>query len=152
MKSLIVYYSKFGNTHQVANAITSSLEGNGDLRMITFDQLTSKDFDYLDLLVMGCPTHNMNLPKKVKPILDRFSRGSLAATRVAVFDTSYKMSWLLNQFTASKRLGKILRKLGGKLLIQPEIFLVTGREGPLFDGEITRARDWGAGIAQKAST
>jgi flavodoxin len=150
MKTLIVYYSKFGNTHRLADVIAESLKGSGDVKSIEFDQLSEKVLDQLDLLVMGSPTHNMNLPKKVKPILDRVPRGSLAGISAAVFDTSYEMSWLLNQFTASKRLAKTLRKKGAKLVAPPEIFLVTGREGPIQDGEIKRAREWGGRIIQKS--
>jgi len=55
----------------------------------------------------------------------------------------------LNLFTAGKRLASKMRKLGGKNLLPPEIFLVTGREGPLFEGELNRARDWANRINQQ---
>jgi hypothetical protein len=43
-------------------------------------------------------------------------------------------------------LAQKLRKLGGKRILPPEIFLVTGREGPLYEGEIERAKDWANSI------
>lgn len=149
MKTLVVYFSKFGNTHKIAETIASSISSNGDARMIEFNSLSEKDLEGLDLLVMGSPTHKMNLPEAVKPELDRLPKRILSGTRVAVFDTSYKMSWWLNQFTAAKRLSKKLRKLGGKLVIPPETFHVTEREGPLYEGELERAQAWTRLILQK---
>jgi len=35
-----------------------------------------------------------------------------------------------------------LRKLGGKRIAAPETFFMAGREGPLEEGEIERARAW----------
>jgi hypothetical protein len=59
------------------------------------------------------------------------------------------MSWLLNNFTASKRLAKELRRLGGKLVLPPEIFHVMEREGPLYEGEIERAQEWASSILEQ---
>jgi hypothetical protein len=62
------------------------------------------------------------------------------------------MSWWLNQFTASNRLAKKLRKLGGKLVVPPEIFHVMEREGPLYEGEIERAQTWAASILERVKS
>lgn len=149
MNTLVVYFSKFGNTQMLAEAIAASLSSNGNVRTISSDDLTVDDLKDADLVVMGSPTHNMNLPKSVKPVFDDLPKRILRGTPVAAFDTSYKMSWLLNQFTASKRLARKLRKLGGKLVLPPEIFHVMEREGPLYEGEIERAQTWAGSILQQ---
>jgi flavodoxin len=149
MNTLIVYFSKFGNTHRIADTIAASMANNRKVQTIDFDSFPVNDLDNLDLLVMGCPTHKMNLPKAVNTILENVPKNALSNVPVVAFDTSYKMSWLLNQFTASKRLANKLRKLGGKLVVPPEIFLVSGREGPLFDGELDRAQDWATSFLGK---
>lgn len=142
MNTLVVYFSKFGNTEMVAETIKETLESAGPSRMLDCEQLAASDFDGIDLVVMGTPTHNMNLPKAVKPVFERLPKKVLKRIPVAAFDTSYKMSWWLNQFTAAKRLSRKLRKLGGVRVVPPETFHVTGREGPLYDGEIQRSREW----------
>lgn len=149
MKSLVVYFSKFGNTQRLAETIADTLESHGPVRTISSENLTVEVLQDIDLVVMGSPTHKMNLPEAVKPVFETLPRRVLSGTPAAAFDTSYKMSWWLNQFTASKRLAKKLRKLGGKLVVPPEIFHVTGRQGPLFDGEIDRARAWADSILAK---
>ena len=142
MNTLVVYFSKFGNTRQVAEAVAEPLQSTGSVHVMSAEPLTAADFEGVDLLVMGTPTHKMNLPEAVRPILDSLPKRILKGVPVAAFDTSYKMNWFLNKFTASKRLNRKLRKLGGKPLLPPETFLVEDREGPLYDGEIERAHDW----------
>jgi flavodoxin len=149
MHTLIVYFSKFGNTHKIAETIANSLTNNGNVRTIEFNQLQVDDLKEVELLLMGSPTHKMNLPDAVKPILDRIPKRTLPGTPAAVFDTSYKMSRVLNNFTASKRLAKKLRKMGGKLVVPPEIFHVTEREGPLYEGELERAQEWAISVFDK---
>lgn len=106
------------------------------------DQLSASDLNGVDLVVMGTPTHNMNLSKAVKPVFETLPKRILKGVPIAVFDTSYKMSWWLNHFTAAKRLAQKPRKLGGVRIIPPETFLVAEREGPLYEGEIERAKAW----------
>ncbi|MEJ2710806.1 MAG: flavodoxin family protein [Anaerolineales bacterium] len=152
MNALIVYFSKFGNTQMVAEAIAeriaAGLEPEGTVQVISLDSLSAEDLKEKDLVVMGSPTHNMNLPKNVRPVFESLPKRVLKGIPVAAFDTSYKMSWWLNHFTAAKRLSQKQRKLGGKRIVPPETFLVMGREGPLYDGELERSRAWAASILE----
>ena len=148
MEALVVYFSKFGNTKMVAEAIGEVFDANGSARVIDCDQLDAGELKEADLVVMGSPTHRMNLPEAVGPVFDRLPKRVLPGTPVAAFDTSYKMSPFLMPFTASKRLAKKLRKLGGKRLAPPESFFVMEREGPLYEGELERARTWAEGLLE----
>jgi flavodoxin len=143
---LIVYFSKFGNTkivaEKIAQTVTEMLGSAVSIRLISSDELVVSDLSDTDLVIMGAPTHNMNLPKSVRPIIEGLPRKSLMGIPFAAFDTSYKMSWWLNYFTAAKRLARKLRKLGGKRLVPPETFHVIEREGPLYRGELERAENW----------
>lgn len=147
MNGLVVYHSQFGNTEQVAEAIAGVFQGAGAARTLSTDQLAPGDLQDVDLVVMGTPTHKMNLPQAVRPVFEELPRRSLRGVPVAAFDTSYKMSAFLARFTAAKRIDRKLRKLGGKRLVPPETFHVKDHhEGPLYDGEIERARTWAESI------
>ena len=146
MNVLIVYFSKFGNTRKVAETIAESLGAAGSVRVISSDQLAASDLADAGLVVMGSPTHRMNLPEAVRPVFDALPRRVLRDTRVAAFDTSYKMSRWLAHLTAARKLAKKLRKLGGKQIVPPETFHVMEREGPLYEGELERAKGWAASI------
>lgn len=146
MNALVVHFSKFGHTKMIAESIGETLETAGTARVIGMDQLGESDLNQIDLVVMGSPTHKMNLPEAVQPVLEALPRRSLRDVPVAAFDTSYRMNAFLARFTAAKRLDGKLRKLGGKRVVPPETFFVEGREGPLEEGEIERAKGWAASI------
>jgi flavodoxin len=149
MKALVVYLSQFGNTQQVAQAIAGVLESAVSVRLLGVDQFSASDLDGIDLLVMGSPTHRMNLPEAIRPVIAQLPRRCLGGKWVAAFDTSYRMSRWLARFTAARKLARHLRKLGGRQVVGPETFHVEAREGPLYDGEIERARDWAASILRQ---
>jgi flavodoxin len=151
MNSLVIYFSKFGNTKLVAETIGEVLKGAGEIQITNSDELAAADFDGVDLVVMGSPTHKMNLPEAVRPLFAKLHRELLKGKLFAAFDTSYKMSWWLNHFTASKRLSPKLRKLGGKGIVPPQIFHVMEREGPLYDGELEHAKAWATLILDKSN-
>ena len=142
MNALIIYFSKFGNTKRVAETIAEELEREASVRVVNSDELTTSALGNVDLVIMGTPTHNMNLPKSVSPVFERLPRRILPKTPIAAFDTSYRLSAFLSRFTAAKKLTRKLRKLGGKRIAPPETFHVMEREGPLYEGELERAREW----------
>jgi len=150
MNALVVYYSQFGNTRQVAEAVVEVFQGMGVARTLSADQLTAADLQDVDLVVMGTPTHKMNLPEAVRPVFEELPRRILRGVPIAAFDTSYKMSTFLTRFTAAKRVDRKLRKLGGKRLVPPETFHVEEHhEGPLYDGELERAKAWAETILSR---
>lgn len=142
MNALVVYYSKFGNTKQVAEAIAETWQSAGSVRVMSADQLTVSDINDIDLLMAGTPTHVANLPKELRPILEALPKRVLKGVLVAAFDTSYKMNWFVNLFTAAKPLNRKLRRLGGRQIVPPKSFFVIEKQGPLYEGEIERAKTW----------
>jgi flavodoxin len=150
MKALVVYHSEFGNTRQVAEAIAEAFDEAGSARTVSAEQLDAADLQGVDLVVMGTPTHKMNLPQAVRPVFEQLPQHSLRGVPVVAFDTSYEMSALLARFTAAKRVDRKLRKLGGKRLVRPETFHVHHHhEGPLLNGELERAKTWAEAIFAK---
>lgn len=147
MNALVVYYSQYGNTQQVAETVAQVLEGVGAVRTLSADRLQAADLQKVDLVVMGTPTHKMNLPEGVQPVFEALPRHALRGVPIAAFDTSYEMSALLSRFTAAKRIDRKLRKLGGRRLVPPETFHVhRHHEGPLYEGEMERGRTWAEAI------
>lgn len=143
MNSLIIYFSRFGNTKAVAEAVARQLASHGPARLVEASRLSPADFEQVDLVIMGTPTYKMNLPEEVRAIFKNLPRKILKGSAVAAFDTSYAMSGFLARFTASKRTIQKLRRLGGKQIIPPKTFTIArAHEGPLLDGEIDRAKKW----------
>lgn len=142
MKSVVIYFSLFGNTHQVAEKIGQVLQQAGPAQVLFAGDLRAADLEAAELVIMGSPTHKMNLPERVRLILQQLPRCILKGKNVAAFDTSYEMNSLLARFTASKKLDRKLRRLGGQQIIEPETFHVVGKEGPLVSGALERAESW----------
>jgi flavodoxin len=149
MKTLIVYFSQFGNTRRIAEAIAETLMQTGETRAVSIDQFTASDLSDVDLVVMGSPTHYQNLPKAYRKILEKLPKRVLQGKSVAAFDTSLKMWGPIMLLTAAHRLLSKLRKLVGKRIARPETFLVKDTEQQpdgevdlLCNGEIERAREW----------
>jgi flavodoxin len=157
MDTIVVYFSVYGNTRRVAEAIAETLSSAGDARAVAVDELDAAALDAADLVVVGSPTHYQNLPKAVRALLDELPKRVLRGKRVAAFDTSVEMWRPLLWMTASHRLLPKLRKLGGNKAIGPQIFFAergedprTGeREDRLRDGELERAREWAVSLLER---
>jgi flavodoxin len=155
MKTLIVYFSKFGNTRRVAQAIAETMKQTEDAHVVGLDQLTTSDFEGVDLVVLGSPTHGFTVPEAVRSALAALPPGILAGKSVAAFDTTVR-PWPLRLFRAAPKLLRQLRQLGGQPIAQPQTFFVrtsstqgTGERDLLFEGQIDRARDWAQEILKQ---
>ncbi len=138
MKSLVLYYSHYGNTRKVAETIAARLDGHArDLERFNLAEL--KEYG---LILIGCPTHRLDLPEQVCKVCERLPQNALRGKWVAAFDTSYKSSPLTGKTQAGNKLREKMRNLGGWTLTSPESFYVIGREGPLCAGELERAAAW----------
>jgi flavodoxin len=159
MNSLVIYFSKFGNTRSIAEAIAERLSQHGGARAANLHEFIASDLADADLVVMGSPTHFQNLPKEVRPVLEALPKRALAGKAVAAFDTSVQTWGPLMRLTAAHRLHGKLRKLGGKPVVRPETFLVKkSEERPegeidlLCEGEVERAAEWASTILQAVAS
>lgn len=141
MNALVVYESQFGNTEQVALAITDSLRAFGQAQAVRFDPTHPIDLQGVDLLVVGGPTQSYGVTSGIRSFLEKIPLTQLHQLSVACFDTRLRQSrWLTG--SAAGAMAKILQKLGVAPRVPAESFLVSGKEGPLLDGELDRAAAW----------
>jgi flavodoxin len=157
MRSIVAYYTRYGNTRRVAEAIGEVLAGAGEARTVPVDELDVDGLEDVNLLVVGSPTHYQSLPKEVRAVLDEWPKRSLRGVQVAAFDTSLEAWGPLMWMTAAHRLLSELRKLGGKKVAGPETFLVERGKAPesgerqdaLREGELERAKTWAADLLER---
>ena len=74
--------------------------------------------------------------------------GRCCGVPAAAFDTRYHMARVLSG-SAAEGIASRLASLGCQLMVPPESFYVAGREGPLLDGELARARAWAVELATR---
>ena len=152
---IVLYDSAFGNTAKVAEAIA---EGIGDRAvLIRASESDTTDWTTVALLVAGSPTQGGRPTKGFQTFLAHIPAGALRDVPVAAFDTRFATRnhgvWLRFLMTvigyAAERIGVALERAGGKLIAKPAGFIVTGKEGPLAEGEMERARAWGRILSER---
>jgi hypothetical protein len=162
MSALVVYESMWGNTKQVAEAIAVGL---GGARVAESHEVGDTDVGDLDLLVVGGPTHafSMSRPSTRRDAHDqggtvgaedRGIREWLEAlpahleVPVATFDTRVVKVRNLPG-SAAKAADKEVRRHHHGRVLDRKSFYVHDSAGPLAEGELDRARKWGAELAAK---
>lgn len=88
MNTLIIYDSTFGNTEQVAGAITKTLRKYGAVRIARADEVSSLELKEAALLIMGGPTQSHRISSAMASLLC-FPHEALQGLKVAAFDTRY---------------------------------------------------------------
>jgi flavodoxin len=159
MNSLVLYYSKFGNTKRIAKTIAATLEQAGTARASSIERCGVDELRHADLVVVGSPTHYQAVPKAVRSCLKGYPRQSLRGKWVAAFDTSLQMWGPIMALTAAHGMMARLRRLGGRRAVRPETFGVGEHNSSsedeidlLGDGEIERAQAWAQAILRRTHT
>lgn len=155
MNAIVVYDSLRGNTQLIASTVAEAMAPLGDVRVYRVDQLPVGT--HADAWVVGGPTHAHGLSKPLSAFLTHLDRYGLKGVPAATFDTRYHFPRLLSGSAAHSAAGQ-LRRAGCRMVAEPASFFV--KEGPkpadggkpdpatehLIDGELDRARAWGASL------
>jgi len=96
----------------------------------------------LGLLIVGSPTQGGRPTPAIQDFLDKIAKPTIRGINVAAFDTRFSTKLVKIFGYAAARIADSLKKNGGTLLGSPEGFFVTGKEGPLKEGELERAANW----------
>ena len=145
-KALVVYYSLYGNTEKVANALAAGLQSGGcDVNTVKVDAINLSGLSNIDLLCVGTPVHAFNISKPVKEFLERLmNQEGLSGKKAFAFDTKMK-SRLAG--TAGGKIEKKLKQLGIEIVKPAKSAVVKGREGPLEEGAEETFKQIGAELA-----
>lgn len=149
MKILIIYDSLYGNTEKVALAV-ASIFSKSETRVLSVNQVSASMLKDYSLLIFASPTHGGRAKEEMSKFIAELAEADLKGHQFAVFDTRMaieKQGWFLKLIInffgyAAPKIAQTLQGKGAKLLLPAEGFFVTDKEGPLFDGEINRAKSW----------
>jgi len=154
LKALVVYDSVFGNTEKIAQAIAKGL--GAETQCFRAGAVTIAQLAAADTIVMGSPTRSFAATPAMMSLLEAIPADALAGKKVAAFDTRILMTGIKGLLFkkiidkggyAAPIIAEKLQSKGGTLALPAEGFLVKGEEGPLVDGELERAVNWGKTLA-----
>ncbi len=167
MKAIMIIESWFGNTATVGQEILAGLHSAGiHVTMSNVAEALATIPAGTDLLLIGAPTHNRGLSTpstRAKAASASGPAGNHAAgvrewldsialpdgLAIAVFDTVTGKNFIAG--SAAKGAAKILTRRFPGVHIETRSFVVRGTAGPLADGALTEAREWGAQLAATTS-
>lgn len=166
-RALVVYESIFGNTRDIALAIGRGLAERCDVEVVEVTRAAPAPD--VDLLVVGGPIHAFGMTRDAtradarkqaeqrgKEVVSEGTgiREWLEALPVnprtagaAAFDTAVKMHWF-PVGSAARGEASRLRDRHYEILTAPQHFFVKAVDGPLLDGEIERATEWGRALVE----
>jgi hypothetical protein len=134
MKAVVVYESLWGNTAAVAHAIADGI--GPDTRAVTTDAASGDMIAGADLIVAGAPVLAFSLPTDA--MRDSVAKSEADAPTPPDLAHPSMRSWL-DSLPAYRVVAKAHK------------FVVKDKYGPLREGEVERAREWGAELARAAA-
>ena len=145
MKALVVFDSTWGNTEKIAQAIASGIGGGAKACRVGSGEANSHGT--FDLLVIGSPIVGGRPTPAIQTYITGISAASAKGLAVATFDTRLTMRFAKLFGYAAVRMADQLQEKGC-IVKAKEGFIVKGRGGPLADGEVERATQWGSGLSK----
>jgi menaquinone-dependent protoporphyrinogen IX oxidase len=148
-KIVVVYDSKFGNTRQVAEEITASINEStavdvilNGVKEINFDNVITAD-----AILIGSPNHLGRATKSIRNFIDELGKINLNRIPLAVFDTCFSREC----HKVTKKMEKqITKKVPSLKLITPGLSIkVKGAKGPILVDELPKCREFGVRFGKK---
>lgn len=160
MHAVVVYESHWGNTAAIARAIA---EGIGpEARALATDEATPAVLGSADLVVAGAPVMAFGLPTegiRTTAATDRKAPTPADVSHPSMrewleglpsgkaFSAAFETRLRWSPGGATSAIDKGFAKAGYRPISKAQKFVVTGSYGPLREGELERARAWGAELA-----
>lgn len=164
MTMLVVFESHWGNTEQVARSIAAGAAEQGEEVAVASVTDAPTTLHGVDLLIAGGPTHAFSMSRE-STRLSAVSRGATTGSpatglreylmalgdrgeraHVVTFDTRVSAARRLPG-SAARAATRLARREGFEIDGEPESFWVHDSAGPVEDGELERARQWGRDLA-----
>jgi flavodoxin len=154
MKALVVYDSVFGNTEKIAQAVAKGL--GAETQCLRAGAVSVAQLTAVDTIVMGSPTRSFAATPAMMSLLEAIPMNALAGKKIAAFDTRLLMTGIKGLLFkkiidkggyAAPIIAEKLVAKGGTQALSGEGFFVKGEDGPLVNGELERAEEWGKTLA-----
>ena len=145
MRTLVIYDSFYGNTKKVAEEISKVFVPAA--KVISVEEIDLDMLKHVDMVVVGSPIFGWQPSERTSQFLSSLSGDALLGKKAASFDTRVK---LFIHGEAAVKIATALKKAGAQIIGKPGAFFVKGKEGPMIDGEIEKAKEWAKKLQELA--
>lgn len=135
MNTLVIFDSNYGNTQKIAEVVAQEISA----KVINVSDLKSSDLLGIELLVVGSPIIGWRPAEKMGKFLDGLAKDSLKGIKAGAFDTRMNVWYSGNAYN---KIAKKLKNAGAEIIVESKGFYVKGKEGPLVEGELEKAKEW----------
>ena len=152
VRVFIVYDTKYGNTKLVAEKIA---EGIKEVKGIETEVNDVKEVDLkriqdADAILIGAPNHMGSPSRTIMKFIGNLTKHKLRAKGFAVFDTYMGKDF---EKAVKKMEKKTTEKIPALKLMTPGLSIrVDDMKGPITEGELPKATDFGKKIAAQLKT
>lgn len=149
-KVLIVFDTSFGNTEKLGREIGAGISDTGvaECKVVNIDDVENMDLSGYDGALFGGPIHAFRATRGIKGAIKKARERGLKANLVASFDT-YQAPGHEGRAAAQIE-NEMKKRFSSSKIFTPGLSaLVLDRKGPLKDGELPRAREFGKKFAQR---
>ena len=149
VRVFVVYDTQYGNTKLVAEKIAEGMrELNGiETEVSDVKKVDLKKIDSFDAILIGAPIHFGKSSRTIMKFIDKLGGLKLKTKGVAVFDTFLGEDFEKGVKQMEKRLEEKVPLL--KLMTSGLSIRVDEIKGPITEGELPKALDFGKKIADQ---
>ncbi len=148
MKGLVAYDSRWGNCEKIAMQIAKGLEDAGIEVEVARSSQKGIQPDH-DFLVLGSPTRTGNASRKIRRFIAREISGKFEGRPFAAFGTGILSFRDKGEPQSAQRIHALLENVGLKPVAEPLSAAVLKLKGPLAEGELERAYNYGLELGGK---
>ncbi len=147
MKGAVVYHSKWGNCKQVAESIAGGLAESGYVVSLLEATTTKKLGSDIGFIVAGSGTRAGKATGPIRKFIKKYVDKDWAGKPFAAFGTGIRGKSDKPDPKGADQIDKMLRERDLLPLAAPLKAYVEGMKGPLAEGELERAKQYGRDIA-----
>jgi len=148
MKGAVVYYSRWGNCEKVARAIERGLEESGNEVTLAEAKSVEGLGGDLEFLVVGSPTRVGNMAGPVRKFIKREISGTWSGKPFAAFGTGMESDKDKGKPQSAEDINRALTEAGLKAVAGPFQAAVGGMKGPLAEGDLDLAFEFGKKVGE----
>jgi flavorubredoxin len=143
MKGMVIYKSKYGNCEQIARSLSRGLQETGaDVTVMEVGSAGEIGAD-VDFIALGSPTRIGRAMGPVRRFIETIQGGTDSKLRFVAFGTGLAKGIAKGEQISAEDIHQSLEAKGLQPLAQPFKASVTGWKGPLVEGEVERAYEYG---------